>query len=90
MPSEKQEWTMPKMDEATSSLDNETKKEITEAINEIGGEKTLIIVAHRVSTLEKYEKLFFIKNGKLADSGSFEELMARNVDFRSLTQLKAS
>ena len=59
-------------------------------MNEISGEKTLIIVAHRLSTLEKCDKLFFIKNGKLADSGSFEELMARNVYFSSVTQLKAS
>jgi ABC-type multidrug transport system fused ATPase/permease subunit len=53
------------MDEATSSLDNETEKEIMRAIDELKGEKTLIIIAHRLSTIENCDLVFKINNGRL-------------------------
>ena len=70
------------MDEATSSLDNETESEISRAIDELQGEKTIIIIAHRLSTIKNCDNLFFIKDGRLLDSGTFEELILRNQDFR--------
>lgn len=54
------------MDEATSSLDNETEKEIMEAIDGLKGEKTLIIIAHRLSTIENCDIVFGISKGELA------------------------
>jgi len=53
------------MDEATSSLDNETEKEIMKAIDGLKGEKTLIIIAHRLSTIENCDTVFKISKGKL-------------------------
>lgn len=52
------------LDEATSALDNETESAIMEAINMLQGEKTLIIVAHRLTTIEKCDKVYEIKDGK--------------------------
>lgn len=52
------------LDEATSALDNETESAIMEAINTLQGEKTLIIVAHRLTTIEKCDRIYEIKNGK--------------------------
>jgi ATP-binding cassette, subfamily B, bacterial PglK len=53
------------MDEATSSLDNDTEKEIMKAIDRLKGEKTLIIIAHRLSTIKNCDIIFEINNGQL-------------------------
>ncbi|XRG78447.1 ABC transporter ATP-binding protein [Rossellomorea sp. GAMAL-10_SWC] len=53
------------MDEATSALDNETEKEIMSEINKLKGEKTLIIIAHRLTTIENCDVVYKISNGKL-------------------------
>ena len=53
------------MDEATSSLDNETEMEITRSINMLSGEKTLIIIAHRETTVKKCDIKYYFKNGKV-------------------------
>ena len=55
------------MDEATSALDNETEKEIMKAIDGLKGEKTLIIIAHRLTTIENCDTVFKINNGKLVE-----------------------
>ena len=55
------------MDEATSALDNETEKEIMKAIDGLKGEKTLIIIAHRLTTIENCDIVFKINNGKLVE-----------------------
>lgn len=72
------------MDEATSSLDNQTESEISRAIEELQGEKTVIIIAHRLSTVKKCDKLFFIKDGSLMDTGTYDELIRTNMDFRRM------
>ena len=56
------------LDEATSSLDNETERNIMDSINALKGEKTIIIVAHRLSTLVHCNKIYEIKNGKIIKS----------------------
>ena len=53
------------MDEATSSLDNETEKEIMEAIRNLQGKKTMIIIAHRLSTLEFCDRVYHVEKGKI-------------------------
>lgn len=75
------------LDEATSSLDTETEREINNAIERLSGEKTLIIIAHRLSTVRKCDTLAFLRGGCLVDSGNFEELNARNKDFSRLVEL---
>ena len=75
------------LDEATSALDNKTEKEVSNAINQLSGDKTLIIIAHRLSTVRHCDKIVLLDKGKLIDSGRFEELMDRNPDFRSIVEL---
>uniref|UniRef100_UPI0040477A97 ABC transporter ATP-binding protein n=1 Tax=Algoriphagus sp. TaxID=1872435 RepID=UPI0040477A97 len=55
------------LDEATSALDYETEKEVMEAVNAFQGQKTLIIVAHRLSTLENCDRLYQLERGKIID-----------------------
>ncbi len=55
------------LDEATSSLDTETEDEITKLLNSLKGKKTIIAIAHRLSTLKNCDKLVHIKNGTVSD-----------------------
>jgi ABC-type multidrug transport system fused ATPase/permease subunit len=71
-------------DEATSALDGITEAEVTGAIERLHGAKTLVIVAHRLSTVRRCEKIFFLAAGRLVDSGPFDELVARNAAFRAM------
>ena len=71
-------------DEATSALDNETQSEIQEAIDNLKGEYTILIVAHRLSTILNCDKIFFIDNGKVVDSGSHKELLERCIEYKNL------
>lgn len=69
------------MDEATASLDNLTEKAFMEAVNAISGKITIIIIAHRLTTLKNCNLIYFINNGTL-DSGGFDDLYEKNPDFR--------
>ena len=73
------------MDEATSALDPATERMINESLGELGNEVTVIIIAHRVSTVVACDRLFFIADGKLNDQGTYDELVERNPDYRNLT-----
>jgi len=72
------------MDEATSALDNATESEITKAIAQFNRSKTVIIIAHRLSTVRDCDLLYFMSNGRLADSGTYEELLQKNSDFQKM------
>lgn len=72
-------------DEATSSLDVETEKRITKEIMGLAGKRTLIIVAHRLSTIKDCEKIYFIKDGEIMNSGSFSDLQKLNNDFKKIS-----
>ncbi len=74
------------LDEATSDLDNETEKEVSLAINQISGHKTLIIIAHRLSSIQKCDCIYFMKNGSIVDLGAFKELMSKNSDFKRMVK----
>lgn len=74
-------------DEATSSLDVETEHEITQMLNSLKGEKTIIAIAHRLSTLKSCDRLIYIKRGQVVDIGTFKELSARHADFEKLIKL---
>ena len=54
------------LDEATSALDNETEAAIMDSINRLHGKKTLIIIAHRLQTIEKCDMVYRVENGKVA------------------------
>jgi ABC-type multidrug transport system fused ATPase/permease subunit len=72
------------MDEGTSSLDNPTESLIMQSIDKLSGTVTVIIVAHRMSTVEKCETVFVLDEGRLVAEGSYDELMASSGHFRSL------
>jgi ABC-type multidrug transport system fused ATPase/permease subunit len=61
-------------DEATSSLDNNTENEVMDSINQLDNNLTIIIVAHRISTLEKCDKIIEFSNGNVSRIGKFDEL----------------
>ena len=64
------------LDEATASVDADNEHFIQEAISELCRGKTLIVIAHRLNTIRNANKILVIKNGKVAESGTHEELMA--------------
>jgi ATP-binding cassette subfamily C protein len=74
------------LDEATSSLDPETEKEVSNAIEAMSGKKTMIIIAHRLSTIQKCDRIYYLKNGTIAGSGTFLELIETNGDFRRMAE----
>jgi ABC-type bacteriocin/lantibiotic exporter with double-glycine peptidase domain len=65
------------LDEATSALDIETEREVMVAVNALKGQKTVIIVAHRLSTVEQCDRLYRLAGGKVIQSGSFKEVSNR-------------
>jgi ATP-binding cassette subfamily C protein len=69
------------MDEATSALDTATEAQVTAGIDEIGGGVTKITVAHRLATIRNADRVFFMRGGEIAGSGTFEELVAEIPEF---------
>ena len=67
------------LDEATSALDNETEKLVSEAISSLAGTKTLIIIAHRLTTVEHCDRIYMLENGRIVKSGSYQEVVLENV-----------
>jgi ABC-type bacteriocin/lantibiotic exporter with double-glycine peptidase domain len=63
------------LDEATSSLDNETEREIVEEIKDFKAEKTLIVIAHRYSTIEHCDRVYKLDKGRIVSQGSFQEVV---------------
>ena len=72
------------LDEATSALDNETQSTICDAIHNMHGRSTVIMIAHRLSTVINCEQLFFIENGRVLASGTHEELMRNCEEYRRM------
>lgn len=74
------------MDEATSALDNITEGHIIEAIEALKGDRTIIMIAHRLTTVINCDSLIFMENGVVIDKGSYEELLKRNEKFRKMAK----
>jgi len=75
------------LDEATSALDNETESLVMDSIHQLDKSLTLIIVAHRLSTLKHCDCIIEIDNGDVIGEGSYEELMSSSSSFRSMVNL---
>ena len=71
-------------DEATSALDNQTQEEINRAIENMKGEYTILIVAHRLSTVIDCDKIFVVDNGKVVAEGTHKELIENNQFYKML------
>lgn len=72
------------LDEATSALDNKTEKNIQQSLDALMKGKTAIIIAHRLSTIKNVDKILMIENGKIVESGTYDELVARGGKFAEL------
>ena len=66
------------MDEATSSLDNETEKAVMDAVNNLGKDLTIILIAHRLNTVKNCDIIFKLDKGQLIDQGNFDKLINGN------------
>ncbi|MGQ4508740.1 ABC transporter ATP-binding protein [Dermabacteraceae bacterium P13128] len=75
------------LDEATSALDNETEKKITDTIDSLNGGVTVVVVAHRLSTVKNVDQVVYLENGQIAGIGSFRELQKTNEKFAQLVAL---
>jgi HlyD family secretion protein len=71
-------------DEATSALDGLTEKSIMNSIKALSKTKTIILIAHRLNTVKDCNQVFLFNNGKLEDSGSYEELKNNNSEFHKM------
>ena len=76
------------LDEATSALDSETEKSIQGNIDALKGKYTILIVAHRISTIKNADRIVVMKQGKITDVGNFSELMGRSKYFQKLVALQ--
>jgi ABC-type multidrug transport system fused ATPase/permease subunit len=72
------------LDEATSALDGITEKLIMDAIHDFSGQKTIIMIAHRLATVQQCDVIFFMSEGRVSDSGTYDELIRRNESFRQM------
>jgi len=72
------------LDEATSNLDSESEFYIQQAISELKGECTMVIVAHRLSTIKIADVIYVLDDGKLVESGSFQNLSCKDGIFRQM------
>lgn len=77
------------MDEATSALDNETERNIVEALGGLQGKHTMIVIAHRLSTVKDCDTLFMLDEGRLVAEGTYNHLLATSSDFRRMAGASA-
>ncbi|MEC9431881.1 MAG: ABC transporter ATP-binding protein [Pseudomonadota bacterium] len=76
------------MDEATSALDNLTEKAVMEAVYNIGREKTVIMIAHRLSTVKDCDVIYLLERGAVAASGGYDALFASSAAFRAMAEAR--
>ena len=72
------------LDEATSALDGITENYVMEAIESLSKKLTLITVAHRISTIENCDMIYFLEDGKIKDYGTFSQLISKNAQFKKM------
>jgi len=77
-------------DEATSALDNVTEQEVMNALHALPQKMTVILIAHRLSTVKKCDIIFLMKEGKIVERGTYAELLNTNRDFKALVEVQNS
>ncbi len=78
------------LDEATSALDGTTESNINQSIQSLMGKMTVIIIAHRLSTVQNCDRLVLLENGKIKADGSYNELLINSSDFQQLANINKS
>ncbi len=74
------------LDEATSALDGITEEKVMNSIQKLSGGKTILLIAHRLTTLQECDTIFLLNEGKLIDQGNFHYLMESNLTFRQMAR----
>jgi len=74
------------LDEATSALDNVTEQAVMDAVNTLGHEITIILIAHRLTTVQSCDMLYFLQDGEIEASGTFDELVSKNKKFKLMAE----
>jgi len=77
------------LDEATSALDSTAEKVVQEALDHAVEGRTTIAIAHRLSTIQNANRIYFIKEGRISESGTHDQLLARHGDYYEYCQLQA-
>lgn len=76
------------LDEATSALDNLTEQAVMEAVNNLGHEITIILIAHRLSTVRLCDRIYLLDRGEVKAFGTYDELMSNNQQFAAMAVSK--
>lgn len=76
------------LDEATANIDTETESLITQALSVLMKDRTTIMVAHRLSTIQHADKIIVLHHGRVRESGSHQELLAQNGLYKKLYDLQ--
>ena len=66
------------LDEATSNLDSENEKRILDSVESLHGDITILMIAHRLSTIRKADQIYFMENGSIVESGTWDELLSKD------------
>ena len=83
-------FTKPKLlvlDEATSSLDGQTESEVSKSVNDLKGSMTVLVVAHRLSTIRNCDKVVYVANGEIVTQGTFDQVRNIIPDFNNQAEL---
>src|SRR5262249_51843296 len=75
------------LDEATSALDSATEREIVEAVEQLRGNRTVIVIAHRLSTVRSCDRVAYLEGGRVTQVGTWEELLKTNAGLKKLVEL---
>ena len=78
------------LDEATASVDADNEHFIQEAISELCRGKTLIVIAHRLNTIRNASRILVIKDGQIVESGSHDELIVKNGQYKNMVDRQNS
>jgi ABC-type multidrug transport system fused ATPase/permease subunit len=72
------------LDEATSALDNLTERAVMDAVKNLGHAKTIVLIAHRLTTVQDCDTIFMLERGRLVAQGSYDELLQTSHKFRAM------
>ncbi|MBN1116798.1 MAG: ABC transporter ATP-binding protein [Bacteroidales bacterium] len=76
------------LDEATSALDTESEKLVQDALNKLMKNRTSLVIAHRLSTIRNADKIYVLREGKIIESGNYDELLAKGGEFKMLHDIQ--
>ncbi len=76
------------LDEATSAVDTETEAQIQDAIEGLAGSRTILVIAHRLSTIMRADQILVLQDGRVAERGTYQELVAKGGLFARLSQVQ--